>query len=143
MNRRDELFMSLEKSEHVPMYKPVRGEFRQPERYAKPQRSTANTSRLVTTKTSTSGVECPKCGDRARALRTGHDDEGRVIRQRRCGKGHEFATLEIPVPYSFHRMLETKPPRLSATGKRVYRPRRPIIAEVAVKRRRLDRLNSA
>lgn len=82
-------------------------------------------------RTGNSGVECPKCGDRAKALRTGHDERGRVIRQRRCPNSHEFATIEVPTPYSFYSMVEvTGPPRPSATGKRLFRPRDPKEIEV-------------
>lgn len=94
-----------------------------------PSFSTAKTT-AVRRRNTTSGVECPKCSERSRALRTGHDEQGRVIRQRRCPHGHEFATLEIAVPYKFYTMLEKMPPRPSATGKRLYRPKRTITVKV-------------
>ena len=48
-------------------------------------------------------VECPSCeGMQTPLAQKGHDDEGRVIRRRKCDQcGHSFGTIELVLPAEF------------------------------------------
>lgn len=79
------------------------------------------------------GQECPDCGEQARARHTGHDEVGRVVRQRVCPEGHKFSTLEVPIPLSFFRVaVLNRRQRPSKSGRRYYRPRNPVILRATV-----------
>jgi hypothetical protein len=75
--------------------------------------------------------ECPECGDvRARVRHTGHDELGRVVRQRVCPEGHKFGTIEVNLPptATFHKVaVDTRPERPTKTERRRSAPRNPIV----------------